>query len=157
MMRTKPSKCEFSILISIDIPNIQRILLEYFDPWPSILGGSGSPLDWTVCELFSPRSQMSHIRICLVLIFHRIWWVTAFILSISCCLSLIYSMWQKWVDCPVIVSFDHRPLTISVIPFPATTICPFIKTKSDVFNYTRVYRLLSRLEGVDERTPNETE
>lgn len=66
-------------------------------------------------------------------------------------------MWLKWIDSPVIISFDHRPLPISTIPFPATTICPITKSKSDIFNYTRIYRLMAKLDGNDAQTPNETE
>lgn len=98
-----------------------------------------------------------HISICLSSLFHRLFWVVAFILSISCCVTLIYIMWLKWVENPVIISIDHRPLHISTIPFPATTICPIIKSRADIFNYTHVYRLIARLEGNDERAPNETE
>lgn len=102
-------------------------------------------------------NSISIFRICFTSLFHRVWWVTAFILSISCCISLVYTMWQKWAEFPVIISFDHQPLTISAVPFPATTICPFIKTKANVFNYTRVYRLISHLEENDQLAPNETE
>lgn len=66
-------------------------------------------------------------------------------------------MWLKWSENPVIISFDHRPLHISSVPFPATTICPMTKTKSDIFNYTRVYRLIAHLEDNDEQAPSETE
>lgn len=105
-------------------------------------------------------SDVAHLdthNVCLTSRFHRVWWVAAFILSISYCSSLVYTKWQKYHDSPVIITFDHRPLTIAAVPFPAATICPFIKTKCAIFNYTRVYRLLSRLEGDDERAPNETE
>lgn len=66
-------------------------------------------------------------------------------------------MWLKFIDTPVIISFDHRPLSISDIPFPATTICPIAKSKSNIFNYTHVYRLMTKLDGSDTRAPNETE
>lgn len=44
----------------------------------------------------------------------RVWWVIAFCLSIFFCSSLIYKVWNKWDQSPVIVSFAETQ-----IPFPA--------------------------------------
>lgn len=73
------------------------------------------------------------------------------------CINLVYTMWLEWINSPVIISFDHRPLDISDIPFPATTICPITKSKTSIFNYTHVYRLMTKLDGEDTRSPNQTE
>lgn len=56
-------------------------------------------------------------------------------------------MWMEWSENPVIISFDHRPLHISAVPFPAATICPVVKSDKDIFNYTSVYRTLAKLDG----------
>lgn len=86
-----------------------------------------------------------------------IWWMAAFILSTFFCVTLVYMTWCKWEESPVIISFDHKPLSISEIPLPATTICPMTKIKADNFNYTRGYRLMTKLDESSEQALNETE
>lgn len=64
----------------------------------------------------------------------RIWWVVSFVLSVIVCILSIVIIWQKWQNRPVTVSFDDRATPISVIPFPAVSICTtnkFIKDKVD--------------------------
>lgn len=88
-------------------------------------------------------------------LFYRIWWIIAFALSVYLCMNSIYLMWQKWKENPVIISFDHRPLHISAIPFPSMTICPLTKSRSEIFQYSHVYRLMTKLDGT--RAANQTE
>lgn len=80
-----------------------------------------------------------------------------FIFSVFVCTNLVYTMWCTWMESPVIISFDHKPLSMSEIPFPAMTICSDTKTKVNIFNYTRVYRLMTKLEVNNERPLNQTE
>ncbi len=44
---------------------------------------------------------------------------------------------MKWNQVPVIVTFAEQSTRIWQIPFPAVTLCPHIKTKQTVFNYTK--------------------
>lgn len=44
----------------------------------------------------------------------------------------------------MIVSFAEKSTQIWEIPFPAVTLCPQIKTKQTVFNYTRYYHLIKK-------------
>lgn len=87
----------------------------------------------------------------------RIWWIVSFALSVFLCVNLIYTLWLKWQENPVIISFDHTLLSIGEIPFPAITLCPLTRSRMDKFNYTKVYRLMYKLDGNSSRVPNETE
>lgn len=86
-----------------------------------------------------------------------VWWIAAFALSFFCCVSLIYSMWLKWLDHPVLISFNREQLPISVVPLPAMTICSLVKTDVDIFDYSNVYRRMTQLNGTETPTPNQTE
>lgn len=72
-------------------------------------------------------------------------------------MGLIYNLWVKWIENPVIVSFDHKVTSIGHIPFPAMTICPLTKATPDKFNYTKVYRALLKLDGENSETPTQDE
>lgn len=77
----------------------------------------------------------------------RLWWLTAFVLSIYGCTSLIMHIWQRWERSPVIVSFAEKSTPIWQIPFPAVTICSETKTQSDLFNYTEMYSLIQKIDS----------
>lgn len=52
---------------------------------------------------------------------------------------LIFNVWMKWQLSPVIVSFDEKSTPIWHIPFPAVTICPETKARTDILNFTQSY------------------
>ncbi|XP_054725313.1 pickpocket protein 28 [Anastrepha obliqua] len=59
---------------------------------------------------------------------HRPWmenifWLCVFLASIYCCSNLILSVYIKWNETPVIVSFSEKSTPVWSIPFPAITIC----------------------------------
>lgn len=87
----------------------------------------------------------------------RLWWIIAFVLSVYLCFSSVLNLWLKWVENPVIVSFDNKPMSIGEIPFPAATICPLTKTSAKKFNYTDVYRSMFELDGNNSRKVSEHE
>lgn len=87
----------------------------------------------------------------------RVLWIIAFVTSFLACVGLIYSMWLKWDDHPVLMSLNRERLPISVVPFPAMTICPLAKSRADIFDYTNVYRRMTKLDGNKTRVSNETE
>lgn len=51
----------------------------------------------------------------------------------------IKATWDKWVDSPVIVTFNENLVSIAEISFPAVTVCHQIKVKKDFFNYDDYY------------------
>lgn len=102
-------------------------------------------------------ARMSPLDIRSPVFFCRLWWIAAFALSSSLCMSFVYVMWLEWSENPVIISFDHRSSHKSVVPFPALTICPMTKIKSNTFNYTQIYRSIAKLDGNNHRIPNQTE
>ncbi|XP_053686080.1 pickpocket protein 28-like [Sabethes cyaneus] len=71
----------------------------------------------------------------------KVWWVAVFLLSLYGCGRLIYFVYQKWDNEPVIVTFAQKPTPVFQVPFPAVTICPETKAKSSEFNFTRIFHL----------------
>lgn len=66
---------------------------------------------------------------------HRVWWVTAFTLSIVCCGVSIQNIWQKWLETPIVIDLHEKENTIESIPFPMVTLCvetKFYKREFDV-------------------------
>ncbi|GBP43270.1 Pickpocket protein 28 [Eumeta japonica] len=49
---------------------------------------------------------------------------------------LIHNVWIKWQESPVIVTFSEKMIPVWQVPFPSFTICPRIKTKTFVYNFT---------------------
>lgn len=68
-------------------------------------------------------------------------------LSMYLCVGLIQELWSKYRENPVIISFEHRAMSIGEIPFPSFTICPMTKAVASKFNYTHVYRSMFKLDG----------
>ncbi|GBP43273.1 Pickpocket protein 28 [Eumeta japonica] len=69
----------------------------------------------------------------------RLFWIVTFVLSLGLCCSLIYNVWMKWQESPVIVSFSEKMIPVWQVPFPAFTICPRTKTQNFVYNFTENY------------------
>jgi acid-sensing ion channel, other len=69
----------------------------------------------------------------------RILWGAMFLIMLLACQMLIFDVYVKWSENPVIVSFANRPTSIWHIPFPALTICPETKTNSSIMNITEMY------------------
>lgn len=72
------------------------------------------------------------------------WWALAFTISLVICGKLIFDTFAKWERFPVIVTFAEQSTRIWEIPFPAVTLCPQIKTKQTVFNYTKYFNTYQR-------------
>jgi len=66
--------------------------------------------------------------------------MAAFLLSSGVAVYYIHKIWYKWNTSPVLVSFCDVPTPVWNIPFPAVTICPQVKVKKTVFNYSTVSR-----------------
>ncbi|XP_053603999.1 pickpocket protein 28-like [Plodia interpunctella] len=86
----------------------------------------------------------------------RIFWVVTFLLSLGMCLWLIHKVWHKWETSPVIVSFSEKIVPVEKVPFPSLTICPQIKAKTTVYNYTKHFKKYFA-DGVDPDENNTTD
>lgn len=75
----------------------------------------------------------------------------ALTMSVIVCIIVIMSIWTKWTDHPVIVTFDDRTTSIAKIPFPAVTICP---TKKFLNDQVDVGKLKATLEEMDSDPKN---
>jgi acid-sensing ion channel, other len=69
----------------------------------------------------------------------RFLWSAFLLIMLVGCKKLIFDVYLKWTENPVIVSFSNRPTSIWHIPFPAVTICPETKADSSLFNITEMY------------------
>ncbi|GBP37390.1 Pickpocket protein 28 [Eumeta japonica] len=73
-------------------------------------------------------------------VFERVFWLLTFLLSLILCFSLIYNVWYKWQNSPVIVSFSEKMIPVWQVPFPSVTICPQAKIRASAYNYTRNFK-----------------
>lgn len=74
------------------------------------------------------RYMASNRRMC-----EKFFWILVFAISFATCTITILSLWLRWDNNPVVVTFDEVITDVSQIPFPAITICPSSKVnKSDV-------------------------
>ncbi|XP_060801884.1 pickpocket protein 28 [Amyelois transitella] len=71
----------------------------------------------------------------------RVFWMLTFSLSLGMCLWLIHNVWHKWETSPVIVSFSEKIVPVEMVPFPSLTVCPQIKSRVTVYNYTKYFKL----------------
>jgi acid-sensing ion channel, other len=69
----------------------------------------------------------------------RLFWIIAFIISVTGCCVLINKIYVKWQLSPVIVSFAEKSTPVWQIPFPAVTICPETKAKKSFIDFTKGY------------------
>lgn len=79
-------------------------------------------------------------------VFERIFWICTVLFSIFWCVRFMYDAWHKWEENPVIINFNEKSSYVWDIPFPAVTICPEIKTRRKIFNYTHMCNI-ARTEG----------
>ncbi|KOB64264.1 Gonad-specific amiloride-sensitive sodium channel 1 [Operophtera brumata] len=66
----------------------------------------------------------------------KLFWVATFITSIILCCFLINNVYVKWKTSPVIVTVNEKLFSVGNVPFPSVTICPEIKSKARVYNFT---------------------
>uniref|UniRef100_A0A182MXN7 Pickpocket n=1 Tax=Anopheles dirus TaxID=7168 RepID=A0A182MXN7_9DIPT len=71
----------------------------------------------------------------------RVWWVIVCLLSLYGCGRLIHSVYTKWDQNPVVVTFAEKPAPVFSIPFPAVTICPETKVRKKVLDFSKAYQL----------------
>ncbi|CRK90292.1 CLUMA_CG004020, isoform A [Clunio marinus] len=73
--------------------------------------------------------------------FERLFWICAFLFSFSACSYLIYRTYDRWVNDPVLFTFNKQPTPTWKIPFPALTICPDAKINVDLFNLSEALNI----------------
>ncbi|XP_039285762.1 pickpocket protein 28 isoform X2 [Nilaparvata lugens] len=73
-------------------------------------------------------------------LFERTWWMVAITCSFLWSMYLIYEVWDKWNNSPVIISFAEETTPVWRIPFPAITICSRNKARQSIFNFSKLIR-----------------
>nr|XP_023021890.1 pickpocket protein 28-like [Leptinotarsa decemlineata] len=66
----------------------------------------------------------------------RLLWFVIVVTAIALSVYYILEIYNKYEENPFIVNFATRESPISVIPFPAVTICPVVKASRKNFNFT---------------------
>ncbi|PSN34454.1 hypothetical protein C0J52_20177 [Blattella germanica] len=66
----------------------------------------------------------------------RLFWLLSFLVSLAFVTYFVSQTWNKWQTSPVFVTFAETSSPVWDIPFPAVTICPEIKIKRTVLNFT---------------------
>lgn len=100
------------------------------------------PAAWALFEDFSGNSTVHGVKYLGEKKRHwieRLFWVVAFFISLFGCSLLIYKLYVKWLQYPVIVSFAEESTPVWQIPFPAITICPETKNKMERFDFANVF------------------
>ncbi|CAH1100673.1 unnamed protein product [Psylliodes chrysocephalus] len=73
----------------------------------------------------------------------RLLWLILVLFSLLACIYLIVQTYVQFQQSPVIVTFATADTPIYTIPFPAITICPQSKARSNLFNFTDVrYKIM---------------
>ncbi|KAJ3646105.1 hypothetical protein Zmor_023712 [Zophobas morio] len=80
-------------------------------------------------------------------VYEKIWWFIVFTICLLMCVFSIISVYRKWDQSPVIVTFATRGKPICDIPFPSITVCSESKVKYSVFDYRNAF--LRKKEGED--------
>lgn len=73
----------------------------------------------------------------------KILWGIVFLVAIFMCVMAIERMRAKWIDNPLLLSLEEKPIPISKIPFPAVTICPSIKINKQKFDFYDIKDMIS--------------
>ncbi|XP_072396599.1 pickpocket protein 28-like [Diabrotica undecimpunctata] len=81
--------------------------------------------------------------------YERLWWICSIGISLFLCISLIMSIYIKWENSPIIVSFATKETPIWQTPFPVLTICPETKATPNKFNYHKFLLLNRKNESID--------
>ncbi|XP_074030573.1 sodium channel protein Nach-like [Leptinotarsa decemlineata] len=66
----------------------------------------------------------------------RILWFVIVLTAMALSVYYILEIYNKYEENPFIVNFATRESPISIIPFPAVTICPVVKATRKKFNFT---------------------
>lgn len=56
---------------------------------------------------------------------------------------VLLNAFNRWYESPLIVNLVEQPEPIWELPFPAITVCPDLKSKQGIFNFTQLYHKMS--------------
>lgn len=59
---------------------------------------------------------------------------------------MVFEIYDKWTNTPVLLTFAEKLTPISEIPFPAVTICPNNKLRKEKINFDEIYEMLNETE-----------
>lgn len=76
-------------------------------------------------------------------------WIVIFIVSFVLCFYMIFNLWSKWDENPLVVTFDNNFKYVREIPVPAVTICSSTKTSKESVN------ILENFKNLKNKTPIE--
>lgn len=85
----------------------------------------------------------------------KIFWATVLTISGIIFANCLYNHYERWSDSAIFINVAENAQPIWNIPFPAVTICPEIKTKTSMFNFTQIYNEISSNGGVFNNMSNE--
>ncbi|VEN48136.1 unnamed protein product, partial [Callosobruchus maculatus] len=68
----------------------------------------------------------------------RIWWIIWLVVSMILCGMMVYQIFDRYINYPVLIAFSMKESRLQEIPFPAVTICPRAKFSLSRFNATAV-------------------
>lgn len=68
----------------------------------------------------------------------KLFWIVAITCCFITCSFLIYEIYKKWLQDPLLVTFADSAIPISDIPFPAVTICPLTRIDKEKLNFTEI-------------------
>jgi acid-sensing ion channel, other len=81
----------------------------------------------------------------------RSYWICSVVMAFLGCSFMIYEIYDKWENSPVIITFSENLRIISDVPFPAVTICPMSKFKNDEFDFKEAFKILRRADSQQDR------
>uniref|UniRef100_T1GDN9 Uncharacterized protein n=1 Tax=Megaselia scalaris TaxID=36166 RepID=T1GDN9_MEGSC len=82
-------------------------------------------------------------------------WILMFLMMTSICLILTLDSYSKWKDSPIIVSLDSQFSSVSDIPFPAITICPYKKFNMEKKNMTDFISRFHTIPNLSSSAPDD--
>lgn len=85
----------------------------------------------------------------------KIFWCIVLVISAITCSTFISYLVKLWSDSPTLLHVIAAPRPIWDIPFPAFTICPAVKTKTEKFNFTDIYHQVTANKGSIHNLPED--
>lgn len=71
----------------------------------------------------------------------KLWWIICVIGSLFVCAFFMYDSYVQWKTQAFIISFADRYTPIEDIAFPSVTVCPEIKSRKKVFDFSETLEM----------------
>lgn len=75
-------------------------------------------------------------------------WIMIFAISFGLCSFMIFNLWDKWDNNPLVVTFDNTFKHVREIPVPAVTICSGTKAKIETVNILKNLKIMKNNESL---------